>query len=230
MGDAFSLPLSSLDNNNSPKRRWLVVAVIYRDHHQPPTLRQQLTQQIYRTTQLNTTHRRDIQPMRPKAELAFDSEAIRARGIIVLVKSNPQLVKRKEIKKFSQLKLDFNPVLPPKSPRFSLLVGHNIQPSSSSTNQIAALIIDHQLDFTKQKYSLQLEFLPHCAINARGALSRRDKFINFGASLGIILNRYIITAILGTTKPLRAYARFPYYSLVFLVRSGPHMYCNLTMN
>ena len=30
-----------------------------------------------------------------------------------------------------------------KSPRFSLLVGYNIQPSSSSTNQNAALIIDH---------------------------------------------------------------------------------------
>ena len=32
------------------------------------------------------------QPMRPKAEWAIDSEAMRARGIIVLVKSN-QLVK-----------------------------------------------------------------------------------------------------------------------------------------
>ena len=47
--------------------------------------------------------------------------------------------------------VDFNPFLPPKSPRFSLLVSYNIQPSSSSTNQNAALIIDHQLDFTKSK-------------------------------------------------------------------------------
>ena len=32
--------------------------------------------------------------------------------------------------------------------RFSLLVGYNIYPGSSSTNQNAALIIDHWLDFT----------------------------------------------------------------------------------
>ena len=38
------------------------------------------------------------QPMRPKAEWAIDSEAMRARGIIVLVKSN-QLVKNIENKK-----------------------------------------------------------------------------------------------------------------------------------
>ena len=36
--------------------------------------------------------------MRPKAEWAIDSEAMRARGIIVLVKSN-QLVKNIEQKK-----------------------------------------------------------------------------------------------------------------------------------
>ena len=83
---------------------------------------------------------------------AIDSEAMRAKGIIVLVKSN-QLVKNIENKKnFSQLKLDFNPFLPPKSARFSLLVGYNIQPSSSSTNQNTALIINHQLDFPKMKY------------------------------------------------------------------------------
>ena len=35
--------------------------------------------------------------------------------------------------------------------RFSLLVGYNIQPSSSSTNQNAALITDRQLVFTKKK-------------------------------------------------------------------------------
>ena len=35
--------------------------------------------------------------------------------------------------------------LPPKSPRFSLLVGYNIQPSVSSTNPNAALIIDRPL-------------------------------------------------------------------------------------
>ena len=41
-----------------------------------------------------------------------------------------------------QLKLDFNPFLPPKSRRFSILVDNNIY-SSSSTNQKAALIIDY---------------------------------------------------------------------------------------
>jgi len=57
---------------------------------------------------------------------SIDSEAMRARGIIVLVKSN-QLVKNIENKKkISFLKLDFNPFLPPKSRRFSLLVGYNI--------------------------------------------------------------------------------------------------------
>ena len=51
--------------------------------------------------------------------------------------SKIQLVGKKyrEWKNFSQLKLDFNPFLPPKSPRFSLLGGNNIQPNSSSTNQ-----------------------------------------------------------------------------------------------
>ena len=36
------------------------------------------------------------------------------------------------------------------SRRISLQVGYNIQPSSRSTNQNAALIIDHYFDFTKQ--------------------------------------------------------------------------------
>ena len=49
-----------------------------------------------------------------------------------------------------------NAFLLPKSSHFSLLVGYNIQPSSSSTNQNAALIIDHQLDFTKYCYTLIL--------------------------------------------------------------------------
>ena len=48
--------------------------------------------------------------------------------MIVLVKSN-LLVKNIENKKL------FNPFLPPKSPRFLLLVGYNIWPSGSSCNQ-----------------------------------------------------------------------------------------------
>ena len=84
------------------------------------------------------------QPIQPSA--------MRARGIIVLVKST-SWSKIWRQNNYSQLKLDFNPFLPPKSRRFSLLVSYNIQPSSSSTNQNAALIIDHQLDFTKYTYS-----------------------------------------------------------------------------
>ena len=59
------------------------------------------------------------------AEGAIDSEAMRARGIIL--NSKIQLVgqKYRESKNFSWLKQEFNPFLLPKSPRFSLLVGYN---------------------------------------------------------------------------------------------------------
>ena len=79
--------------------------------------------------------------------MAIDLEAMKTRGIIVSVKSNylVKVISRQNI--FHKLKLDFNPVLPPKhykyGGRFSPVVGYNIQPSSSSTNQNAALIIDH---------------------------------------------------------------------------------------
>ena len=71
------------------------------------------------------------QPMRPKAERAIDSEAMRARGIIVLV-IKIQLVGRKYRDKttvasktrFSRHCFGFQ------SRRFSLLVGYNIQPST----------------------------------------------------------------------------------------------------
>ena len=68
--------------------------------------------------------------MRPKAEWAIESQAMRARGIIVLVKSN-QLVKKISILNiFHKLKLDFNPFLPLKQYKyggpFSPLVGYNI--------------------------------------------------------------------------------------------------------
>ena len=52
--------------------------------------------------------------MRPKAEWAIDSEAMRARGIIVLVKSNKLVEKISKQNIFHYLKLDFNPFLPPK--------------------------------------------------------------------------------------------------------------------
>ena len=87
--------------------------------------------------------------MRLRAEWAVDLEAMRARVIIVLVKSN-QLVKNIERIK-NNLKQDFNPFLSPNIKRFSILLGYYIQPSSSSANQNAALIIVHQLDFTNYK-------------------------------------------------------------------------------
>ena len=52
--------------------------------------------------------------MRPKAEWAIDSEAIRARGKIVLEKSNLLVKKISRLNIFRKLKLDFNPLLPPK--------------------------------------------------------------------------------------------------------------------
>ena len=62
--------------------------------------------------------------MRPKVEWAIDSEAMRARGIIVLVRSK----KISRLNIFPKLKLDINPILPPKrykyGGRFSLLVGY----------------------------------------------------------------------------------------------------------
>jgi len=68
--------------------------------------------------------------------------------IIVLVKSNYGSWSIKKSKKnLYLLKLDLNPFLPTKHCKYgrqsSLLVGYNIQPSSSSTNQNTALIIDH---------------------------------------------------------------------------------------
>ena len=68
-------------------------------------------------------------------------------NIIVLVKSNVLVKKYRDLNTFRKLKLDINPFLPPKhykyGGRFLLLVGYNIEPTSSSTNQNAALMIDH---------------------------------------------------------------------------------------
>ena len=50
--------------------------------------------------------------MRPKAEWAVDSEAMRARGIIVLVKSNWLVKKISRLNIFRKLKLEINPILP----------------------------------------------------------------------------------------------------------------------
>ena len=68
--------------------------------------------------------------MRPKAEWAIDSEAMRARGIIVLAKSNWLVKKKSRLNIFRKLKLDLNPFLLLKHYKyggpFSLLVGYNI--------------------------------------------------------------------------------------------------------
>ena len=68
--------------------------------------------------------------MRPKAEWAINSEAMRARGIIVLVKSSWLVKKILRLNIFPKLKVDINPFLPPKhykyGGRFSLLVGYNM--------------------------------------------------------------------------------------------------------
>ena len=65
-----------------------------------------------------------------EAEWTIDSEAMRARGIIVLVKSNYLVKKISRLNIFRKLKLDFNPFLPPKRYKygghFSLLVGYKI--------------------------------------------------------------------------------------------------------
>ena len=52
------------------------------------------------------------QSMRLKAEWAIDSEAMRARGIIVLVKSNWLIKKISRLNIFRKLKLEINPILP----------------------------------------------------------------------------------------------------------------------
>ena len=66
-------------------------------------------------------------------EWAIDSEAMRARGIIVSVKSNQLVEKISRLNIFRKLELDINSFLPPKhykyGGRFSLLVrvvGYNI--------------------------------------------------------------------------------------------------------
>ena len=62
--------------------------------------------------------------------IAIDSEAMRARGIIVLVKSNLLVRKISRLNIFRKLKLDINPFSPSKhyryGARFLLLVGYNV--------------------------------------------------------------------------------------------------------
>ena len=89
---------------------------------------------------------------------------LRARGIIVLVESNQLVKKISRLNIFRKLKLDINPFLLPKyyknGGRISLVVGYNIEPTSSSTNQNAALMIDHQF-WILLNYFIQY-FETHC--------------------------------------------------------------------
>ena len=68
--------------------------------------------------------------MKPKAEWAIDSEAMKARRIIVLVKSNWLFKRNIETKNLSLVKTRPNPFLPSERYKyggcFSLLVGYNI--------------------------------------------------------------------------------------------------------
>ena len=66
------------------------------------------------------------EPVRPKAEWAINSEAMRARGIIVFSKIQLVGQKCRDKTTFSWLKLDVNPFLPTKIRRSSLLVRYNI--------------------------------------------------------------------------------------------------------
>ena len=94
------------------------------------------------------------QPMGPKAEWAINSEAMRVRGIIVLVKSN-QLVKNTGTKHFQLAKRDSAAiVLVFKAGAFRYQRAITYSLVDSSTNQNAALLIDHQLDFTNSLTSL----------------------------------------------------------------------------
>ena len=64
----------------------------------------------------------------------------------------------------------------------------------------------------------------------------RSLFITFSTFLfttttsTLLLNRYIITPIWGTRKPLWAFTRFPYYLLFFPIRPSPPFFFRLASN
>ena len=92
------------------------------------------------------------------------------------------------------------------SRRFSLLVGYNIQPSSSSTNQNAALIIDRLLDFTEIKYSRNGECFAQSCVNRPESVHGTLRFLFlshllYGICVKIlIMNRYISKSYTTTTN------------------------------
>ena len=136
-----------------------------------------------------------------------DSEAMRARGITVLVKFH-QLIKKIETKQLQLVKGSIKASFAAKNRRFALLVGYNIQPSSSSTNRNAALIIDHQLDFSNRGYPLLALSL---ALKQRlGATQKQPVEFKSGKNVLYSLNR------LQKTKKERKASSCP------IVILGPH--------
>ena len=87
-------------------------------------------------------------PLCASASWAFHSETMRARGKTVLVKFNQQ-VKLKKIFIHFSVKIGRESESAAIVLTFKAGVFRYQQPTSSSANQNAALIIDHQLNFTK---------------------------------------------------------------------------------
>ena len=73
----------------------------------------------------------------------IDSEAMRASGIIFVAKIQLGGQKYRDKTTLASKTRFSHHCFGFQSRRFSLLVGYNIEPSSGSTNQNAALIIDH---------------------------------------------------------------------------------------
>ena len=78
--------------------------------------------------------------------------------------------------------------------RFPQLVGYNIQPSSSSTNQKAAMIIDHQLDFTNTQQFAYVCF--RAVFTCWGSLA----FVYFTSLLASSLHTEYIHTLTTATK------------------------------
>ena len=124
--------------------------------------------------------------LRPKAEQAIDSEAMRNNCF-----SKIQLVGQKYRGKTTLAsKTRFRRHCSGfQSRRFSLPVGYNIQQSSSLTNQNAALIIDHQLDFTKERLE-------------KAKVTQDDQFYKMRIALQVFEASGIITSKVGNNAKL----------------------------
>ena len=95
------------------------------------------------------------QRMRPKAEWAIDSEAMRVRGIIVLIKSNQLIKKISRQNILRQFKLDFNPFFAAKTLKIlrALFATSGLQHSRQDfTNALLVVLslLNLQLHFPEQ--------------------------------------------------------------------------------